>query len=112
MVLYKELYVSDELKKKEKKVLHKIRNGQMQLNIYVITLSQSESNQLDIFNVALLVQKKISIEHTFIVGISKGYEAALVLVEKIVQDIYHETQDVNIRAYLLNRQKQLEESEM
>ena len=42
-------------------------------------------------------------------GIAKGYDDALYLVEAIAEDIYKKTNDLDIRGYIQRRQKEYEE---
>lgn len=110
MKVYENLYVGEGLEKRKDKILKKISMGKVQLNIYVIVLSKSEKNQLEFYDTSLAVQKIFSFEDTLIVGIAKGYEGAVAVVETITNDIYTKTKDANIRLYILDKQKKNEES--
>ena len=58
-----------------------------------------------------LLYKQHIYENTpvFVVGIAKGYDDALYLVEAIAEDIYKKTNDLDIRGYIRRRQKEYEE---
>ena len=40
------------------------------------------------------------------VGITKGYEEALELVEQITKEVYNETKGADIRSYILNKEQE------
>ena len=41
------------------------------------------------------------------VGITKGYEEALELVEQITKEVYNETKGADIRSYILNKEQEI-----
>ncbi len=77
-------------------------------NLYVITLSQGEQNQLEFFSSVLLKQSIFEHSKLFVIGIADGYDEALFLVEEIVQDVYQETKSANARQFLLTDQAEYE----
>ena len=40
------------------------------------------------------------------VGIAKGFEEALEILEEIVQNVYNETKGADIRSYILNKEQE------
>ena len=44
-------------------------------------------------------------KHLYVVGITKGYEEAVELVEQIVQEVYDQTGGCNIRSYILEKEQ-------
>ena len=71
---YKNLYIGDNAKKKPKKLIHKINQGAGVIDVYVITLA--------------------------VIGLAKGYEEALEIIEQIVNEVYQETGTAEIRTWL------------
>ena len=63
-------------------------------------------NPLEFFSVLLLKQHIFEDAGLFVVGLADGYEGALELTEEIVQDVYQKTNDVRLREFILNNQKQ------
>ncbi len=108
MKCYYNLYVSDALCSQKEGILNKIKEHKWQFEKYLIALAKSEKNHLEIYNSVLLVQKAISQEDIFLVGIADSYENALELVEKITQEVYDETKETNIRGYILSCQEKFE----
>ena len=108
MKCYYNLYVSEALVSQKEGILKKIKEHKWQFEKYLITLAKSEKNHLEIYNSVLLVQKTISQDDIFLVGLANSYENALELVEKITQEVYDETEGVDIRNYILRKQQEYE----
>jgi hypothetical protein len=108
MKLYCSLYWDPQLEGKKKRVLKKILHNKWQIEKYLICLTQNESNHLEIFQSALLLQKKMVDSERFLVGIAGSYQGALEIVEKITQEVYDNTKNVDIRNYILNKQNEFE----
>lgn len=109
MKYYFNLYWSKELVGKEKEILTKLGQEKVQLNKYLIVLTENDVNHLEFFDSVLLKQKLFKRDDLFVVGIAEGYTGALELVEKITQDVYDVTKGTDIRQYLLVTQKEFEE---
>ena len=71
MRYYKYLYLTEGLRKKKKKMIKKLNENRLQLNIHVITLAQNERDQLEIYNSMLFLQPDFPNEDFFVVGIAK-----------------------------------------
>lgn len=109
MKCYCNLYLDEKTYLKKEEILHKIEKEQWQLEIYCIVLAPNEINHLEIFHSALMLQKSVSKEKQFLVGIASGYYEALELVEKITKEVYDNTKGTDIRGYILNKQQEFEE---
>lgn len=106
MKYYKYLYLSDGLKKKKDKVIRKLEQRKFQLDIHLIVLSEGSQNQLEIYHSLLFLQSSYPSRDFFVVGITKGYEEALELVEEITREVYNETRGADIRSYILKREQE------
>lgn len=106
MRYYKYLYLSEGIKKKKRKIIRKLNEKKLQINIYVITLAQNEKNQLEIYNSMLFLQPNFPNEDFFVVGIAKDYGEALEMVEEISQEVYDATKGADIRSYILKREQE------
>lgn len=104
MTFYCDLYVSKDLEIKKEKVLQKLKANSAQPFVYVITLAQGKQNHLEFYSSLLLKQHIYEDTPLFVVGIAKGYDGALHLIEHIVKEIYERTEDVDIRGYIMERQ--------
>ena len=106
MRYYRELYWGENLEKKKDKIIRRLNTGKLQRDIHVLVLSECGTNQLEIYNSALFLQPDFPNDNFFIVGIVRGYEAALELVEEIVEEVYEKTGGADIRTYLLEREQE------
>lgn len=97
---YKNLYIGDNAKKKPKKLIHKINQGAGVIDVYVITLAVNPENSLEIFSANLLMQSALRRNCPTIIGLAKGYEEALEIIEQIVNEVYQETGTAEIRTWL------------
>ena len=97
---YKKLYVGKTANGKEKKIRHQIRRGRYMPGIYLVTLSFSEQDQLDIIEARYLAREKIRKTLPEIVGIACSYPEALEIVMQIATETYISTGDCDLRSYL------------
>ncbi len=105
MRYYKHLYLAEGIKKKEK-IIRKLEEKKLQMNIHVITLARNEKNQLEIYNSMVFLQPDFPYDDFFVVGLSKGYEDAVEMVEEIAQEVYNKTKGADIRSYILEREQE------
>lgn len=103
MKYYKNLYMTDALKKKKDKMIKKMEAGKFMPGIHLITLAANPKNHLEIWHYPILLQPAFPKEGLFVVGITKGYEEALEVVEEIVQEVYNKTEGTDIRSYILSK---------
>lgn len=69
------------------------------VSIYFISLASNEQNLFDIFHAAHLKQPGFYSQDPFVVGIASGYEEALEMTQRMVEDIYRETGGFGVREY-------------
>ena len=106
ITFYCHLYMNENLKKKEAKIKKKLSANKLQPSIYVIAFSQSPQNQLDFFPSLLLKQRIYEDTPLFVVGLADGYDSALELIRQITEEVFTATQSVDIRHYILQKQKE------
>ena len=105
MRYYKHLYLAEGIKKKEK-IIRKLEEKKLQMNIHVITLARNEKNQLEIYNSMVFLQPDFPYDDFLVVGLAKGYEDAVEMVEEIAQEVYNKTRGADIRSYILEREQE------
>ena len=105
MRYYKHLYLAEGLKKKEK-IIRKLEEKKLQINIHVIKLARNENNQLEIYNSMVFLQPDFPYDDFLVVGLAKGYEDAVEIVEEIAQEVYNKTKGADIRSYILEREQE------
>lgn len=103
MKYYKNLYMTDAIKKKKDKMIKKMEAGKLIPGIHLITLAVNPKNHLEIWHYPILLQPSFPKDELFVVGITKGYEEALEVVEEILQEVYNKTEGADIRSYILSK---------
>ena len=104
MVTYSDkLYLSESInEKKLNKIKRNIKQGRGRFDIYIISLSNNEHDQLDIFHNAMFKQKIYRKFDIRIVGLATSYDEALVVIQRILDDTMQETNTVDMKGFLLN----------
>ena len=96
---YKNLYVGDNAKKKQKKLIRKI-------NQVAGVIDVNPANSLEIISANYLLQKPVRRNCPMIVGLCSGYYEAVDLVEQIAKEVYEDTGAMDIRGWLLQKTTQ------
>lgn len=110
MEFYANLYVGESLEKKKDKIIKKLQAGKFQLSCYVIALTENPENQIEFFDSVLLLQRNYKKLKLFIVGLASCYTEAVDLVQQMTEDTYSHQGNANIREYILEQQKEFDES--
>ena len=110
MKYYHNLYMSENLEAKRTDIITNIMNNKWQFDKYLIVLTENEKNHLEFFDSVLLLQKVISKDTLFVVGIAEGYQGALEMIQRIAEEVYENTHGLDIRSYLLAKEQEYEES--
>ena len=95
------LYISDSLKKKQNRILAKIKKAQKVLSLFCVTNASNCNNLLDIYYYNEFFQKasKQYLDVT-IYGVAKTKEEAFKLVEQMVNDCLQARGDCDVRQFL------------
>ena len=93
------LYLTDKTAKKKDKIIRKANRGIGMVSIYLITLASNREYLFDIFHAAHLKQPAFYKQDLYVVGIASGYEEALELVQRMIDDIYRKTGGFAVREY-------------
>ncbi len=93
------LYTTEKTKKMLPKIMHKVRSGQLQPGIWLITIASNESNLLDIFHSIYYLQPMYANLNPDIVGIAESEYAAKELLIRITEDLYREMGNFDVRTY-------------
>lgn len=99
---YEHCYIGKNVQNTER-IRKKLESGRAVPGIYLLALSENPHNLLEIFSAVTLLQRAAAGLCPEIIGIAKGKEEALCLVTDIVQKVYEETGDVQVKEYLKNR---------
>ncbi|MCI8598754.1 MAG: hypothetical protein HFJ10_09990 [Lachnospiraceae bacterium] len=93
------LYLSEKTEKKKDKIIRKANRGAGMVSIYFIALASNSQNLFDIFHAAHLKETAFYRQNPYVVGIASGYEEALWMLQKMIEDIYRETGAFRVREY-------------
>lgn len=101
MKFYTSLYIGESVKK-PKKVMRKLKSGSQGIlsNIYVIVMAEG-TDQLEIYAAKYLRQSYYKRNPLYVIGIAQGYEEAVSLVTRMVEESMKERGDCNLKAYLM-----------
>lgn len=95
------LYVSESLKKKQKRIIRRITKNQKILSLFCITNPANDKNSLDIYYYGELFQKTYNQYYDLTVyGIAKTRNEAYYLVEDIVKDCWNTRGDCDLHQFL------------
>lgn len=100
------LFWSEGLEEKKETIIRKLNANRLQWDLFVVTLPEEEKNQLEIYNSAQFLQPAYPVEDYLVVGIAKGYDAAVELVEGIVEEVYRKTGGADIRSFILEKEQE------
>lgn len=107
MHFYKALYLSTSLEKKKRQLKWKLKRGKILPGIYVIALTNN-GDLLEIYQSVQLKQRFYKKNPPYIIGIADGYNGAVELVQKILNDALTEISATELNKnslenYLMNR---------
>lgn len=91
------LYLGEEARKKEKKLIRKIEEKKSSFGVYVITLASNGTDLLDVLPASMLLASKDFKPE--ILGLAVTKDEAFELCEKIIMDVYRETNGFDVRSY-------------
>ena len=93
------LYVGEGIRN-IRKVKWKLRHRAGQIRVFVITLAEGP-DQLEIYHCAFLQQRYYKMNPPHIVGVAAGYDEAVQLVQRMVEDVLTRTGDCRLKDYFL-----------
>ena len=97
---YRKLYVSEAIGDKAGRIKWKINHNAGTVSVYVIACASNPDNLLDIIPAWQLMQKGYPKKDLKIIGLAKGYDDAIALVQQIVEETDANTGDVDVWSYL------------
>ena len=115
MEWYSKLYIGDRAKPKAEKIIRKLKRNAGQIDIYLITLAANGQDMLDINHSAYLKLPAVRRNLPMIVGIAKGYDEAVDIVQEMLAETCAQAGNTNIPEYLkqkegsVSKEKELQE---
>lgn len=102
MEIANQLILSDNIKKKEKKIVKKLKSDKLLTGLYLICILENNHSQVEIIPSPLFLQTGIRDQKGFVVGIAKGHDEAIDIIEDISNRVYVENAASDIRAYFMD----------
>lgn len=93
------LYIGDRMQKRIDRVMASIDKREVTYNVYCIAIATSDHNLLDIIDANELLFPYYRNRTMKVVGLAKGKQEAVQLVEQIIVRVYQETGGFDVRAY-------------
>lgn len=97
MKWYNNLYVGENAKRRKHKIIMRSIRHKPQVGVYLITLPLNDDNSLEIYPSYILLQKYYRKRKLMVVGISEGYDEALIVMQEILMDCYNKTGQFLVR---------------
>lgn len=98
---YSELYFGEMAEKKKEKLIRMVESGKTPVNTYLLTLPADEKNQLEILPVRDMRFWHEGRQCPMIVGLACGKQEAVLLVQRITEDVLRRTGGVKLREFFL-----------
>ena len=99
MKWYEKLYIGESVKN-AKKIKWKINHNAGTPGIYVIAFASNPDNLLDIIPSWNLLLRGYPKKKLKIIGLAAGYAEAITLAQRIIEETYAHTHDVDVWRYL------------
>lgn len=96
---YDNLYVDSVIRKKQEKVKSKIEKGKLSFHVYCIAFASNGNNLFDIIDTNELLFQYYKRKDIYILGLAAGKENAFELVTNMIEEIYCNTGDFQVRNY-------------
>jgi hypothetical protein len=87
------------MKKKNEKVVASINNREATFGVYCITFASHPSNLFDIIEANELLFPHYQRSQIRIIGLAKGKEEAVTVVQDMLMEVYNKTGEFDVRSY-------------
>ncbi|MBQ9765217.1 MAG: hypothetical protein IJW18_03360 [Lachnospiraceae bacterium] len=96
---YGDLYVGAQAMKEKSRIIRKIKSHKFIKDVFVITEAFNGYDLFDIYPANVLMQRYFKNKEYQVIGIAKGYDEAIGLVQVIIEDLYCKRGIKNLRTY-------------
>ncbi len=100
IVWYEDLYMGAKAKRRRFAIIQDIREKKSKANVYVITPPSNGNNILDIYPTETILKDYYEDKEILVLGIAQGYQEALTLAGRIVDEMYKKTGCFRIEEFL------------
>lgn len=101
---YKDLITDEIIGDSYDEIVCNIINRKIVHNIYCICIPSNDKNLLDIINANEFKFSYYDKVTTKVIGISKGKNNAINVVKNLVENVYKNTGNYNVKEYFLNKE--------
>lgn len=93
------LFIGEKMKRKKDKIIAAINNSEATFGVYCITFASHPRNLFDIMDANELLFPHYKRSEIKIVGLAKGKEEAIGLVQDMIMEVYNNTGNFDVRSY-------------
>lgn len=101
MKWYSDLYIGENARKNQNRILRQIRARGKARNIFLVALPANPSNLLDI----IPSRFAFHYDHLHVIGVAKGKQEACEVAASIIDEVYRETGAFDVTRYLKQKQQ-------
>ena len=102
---YQNLYTGEKASRHRDKIKWKLEHRVGTVKVFLLTMPSNEQNSLDILNAAYLKQPHFRKQEIRVVGLALSYEEALEVLVRIVEEVYEQTDGMDIKEYIYLNQE-------
>ena len=100
IVWYEHLYMGAKARRRRFAIIQDIRENKAGKGVYVITPPSNGNNILDIYPTETILKDYYEDRELLVLGIAQGYQEALKLAGRIVDEMYRKTGGFRIEEFL------------
>lgn len=93
------LYIGKKMEKSKDQVIASINNRKAAFGVYCIAYASNPGNLFDVIEANQLLYPHYARTEVCIIGLAKGKQEALELLEKMLMEIYNQTGEFDVRGY-------------
>lgn len=93
------LLIGEKLEKKKEKIIASINKREATFGVYCIAFASNPSNLFDILDANELLYPHYKKVNVHIVGLAKGWDEAVDLVQEMILEVYRNTGEFDVRSY-------------
>ncbi|MBR3771718.1 MAG: hypothetical protein IKL07_05565 [Clostridium sp.] len=100
---YPALYLDSVTRKHLNRIKRRMEKGKLTFSVYCIALATNEKNLLDIYSTNELLFPYYKKKGMTVIGLASSKEKALELVVDIINDVYQQTGELDVRTFFNGR---------
>ncbi len=101
----KNIYVTNGVAEKKKKILRRLKAGKLQFSVYAITLPMVPGGIMEIHPAYVFVQRLYKKRQVYVIGLAEGRKEAYELAGQIAMECYVKNKNFDIKTFIYERQE-------